>query len=67
MQTGPIVSFFHRLKGRIEEMEQYSRRQIVRILGIPESEDENTDVIVLDIARRIGLELQNGTFPGATE
>jgi hypothetical protein len=46
------------LKGRIEEMEQYSRRQSVRISGIPESEDENTDMVVLDIARRIGLELQ---------
>ncbi|KAL4222883.1 hypothetical protein ACF0H5_018923 [Mactra antiquata] len=36
---------------------QYSRRNNLRITGVPESGDENTDDIILDIAQSIGANL----------
>lgn len=42
-----------KLESRLDEQEQYGRRNNIRIFGIPEQENENTDQIVLDVAKRI--------------
>ena len=39
---------------RIDDLEQYSRTNNVRISGIPEAEIENTDLIVINMAKAIG-------------
>ena len=39
------------LEKRVDELEQYGRRNAVTISGIPENKDGNTDQIMLDIAR----------------
>ena len=49
------------LKEKANEAEQYSRRNCVRLYGIPEvkSEREDTDSVVLDLAqRKLGVELK---------
>ena len=45
------------LSKRIEELEQYGRRNGVRIHGIKEQKGENTDQIVLDLAKSIGADI----------
>jgi hypothetical protein len=45
-----------RLTTRIDDLEQYSRRSCALISGIVEREGENTDAIVLDTARLMGLD-----------
>lgn len=42
---------------RLDELEQYGRRNNLRIFGVPEKQDENTDDIVLDIASKIGVDM----------
>ncbi len=44
------------LNVKVDALEQYSRRNNVRISGIPESENENTDKIVQSIASSLGVE-----------
>ena len=39
-------------KTNIDDLEQYSRRSCLRIGGVKEEDTENTDEIVMDIARR---------------
>ncbi len=46
-----------RLERANDELEQYGRRWSVRISGIRERLDENTDDLVLDVARQMGLNL----------
>jgi hypothetical protein len=46
-----------KLCSRVEELEQYSRRQSVRISGVPEHENENTDDLALDVGRQMGINL----------
>lgn len=46
----------HSLEQQIDDLEQYSRRESVRIAGIPENENENTDEIVLDVCSSMKLE-----------
>lgn len=41
----------------LDEREQYSRRNNIRIFGIKESEDENTDQIVLKVASQLQVPL----------
>ena len=43
---------------RIDDLEQYSRTNSVRISGIPEEEEENTDRIAICIARAIGAKVE---------
>ncbi|KAK3909296.1 LINE-1 retrotransposable element ORF1 protein [Frankliniella fusca] len=38
---------------RLDELEQYGRRNNLRIFGIPEEENENTDDIILDLAAKM--------------
>ena len=45
------------LKFELDRLNQYSRRDSVRISGIPESEDENTNDIVKQLAADIGVTL----------
>ena len=47
------------LRERIDHLEQYGRRENVRINGIPEPEDndENTNAVVLKLAESIGVDL----------
>ena len=46
-----------RLKSRDDELEQYSRRNSIRIAGIKESDKRPTSEIVLDIANKNGIEV----------
>ena len=48
----------HSLERRLEESEQYSRRTCLKITGIPESENENTDEVVMDVAKTIKVDLK---------
>jgi vacuolar-type H+-ATPase subunit I/STV1 len=41
----------------IDEMRQYSRRNNVRIFGVPDKADQNTDKVVLEIAKKIGVDM----------
>lgn len=41
-----------------DEQEQYSRRNCLRISGIPQQQDECTDTIVLDIAEKLSVDLK---------
>ena len=42
---------------RLDHLEQYSRRNNIRILGVPTKPNEDTDEIVRDVAQRIGIPL----------
>ena len=42
---------------KIDDLEQYSRRSCVRIAGIPERDNENTDDHVLDLAARLDIDI----------
>ena len=46
-----------RLEGEAEAAEQYSRRNCIRVSGVRETVNENTDEIVLDMSRALSLEL----------
>ena len=52
------------LRGRVKALEsemdranQFSRRNSVRVSGIPEGRDENTDTRILNIANSIGADV----------
>lgn len=46
-----------KLSTKVDDLEQYSRRSCIRISGIEEVTDENTDEIVLQLANRLDVEL----------
>lgn len=46
------------LECRLDDMEQYQRRQCLRIFGVPEVENEDTDVIAIQVAEKTGVSLQ---------
>ena len=46
------------LKSRCEDLEQHSRKQCIRISGVPETLHENTDKKVIEIATQLGVNLQ---------
>ena len=46
-----------KLEKAVDAGEQYSRRNSLRMSGVEESNTENTDTIVLDVARAIGSEI----------
>ena len=43
------------MKIKLDEMEQYSRRNCLKITGIPEEKDENTDTLVLNVINNLIL------------
>lgn len=45
------------LKDQVDHLEQYGRRNIVRVGPIPEAPGENTDALVTTLAKSIGVEL----------
>ena len=45
------------LRAKVDDLEQYTRRNSVRIMGIPETSNEDTDKITIAIAKRIGAEI----------
>jgi hypothetical protein len=48
------------VEARTDELEQYQRRNNVRIFGVLEANDEDTDNIVLSIASKIGVNVTRG-------
>ena len=48
------------LTNRLDHLEQYSRRNNIRILGVKTTPDENTDDIVREVAHRIGIAISPG-------
>lgn len=46
------------LKERLEEQEQYSRRNNLRIFGVEETRNENTDELVVKVAAQIGVSIE---------
>jgi len=49
---GAVVS----LQARMRDMEQYSRRSNVEISGVPETENEDLDAVLQDVAAAVGVE-----------
>ncbi|KAJ8304216.1 hypothetical protein KUTeg_017799 [Tegillarca granosa] len=47
------------LKLSIDELEQYSRRNAIRITGIRENENETTDELVKDLAKKIDVDIND--------
>ena len=45
------------LEAKVDAAEQYSRRNCLRIAGVPENQSENTDVYVIDFTRAIDAEV----------
>ncbi|KAE8750844.1 hypothetical protein FOCC_FOCC002272 [Frankliniella occidentalis] len=45
------------LRARLDESEQYSRRNNLRIFGVKEKSKENTDLLVMDVAKKIGVDI----------
>ncbi|PSN36273.1 hypothetical protein C0J52_19950 [Blattella germanica] len=41
-----------------DDLEQYQRRQCLRIFSVEETREEDTDKLVLDVAAKIGVDLQ---------
>ena len=46
-----------KLTTKMGDLEQYSRRSCVRIAGIPENTNENTNEHVLDLAERLNIDI----------
>lgn len=47
-----------RLLEKSDDLEQYQRRQCLRIFGVEETREEDTDKLVIDVAAKIGVDLQ---------
>lgn len=45
------------LKRRNDELEQHSRKQCIRFSGVPFTEKENTDEKVIDIAKKLSVDI----------
>ena len=46
-----------RINTRCDDLEQYGRRNNLRIFGMPENKDEDTDELVISVAAKLGLRL----------
>ena len=44
---------------KVDELEQYGRRQNLEIVGVPEKEDENTNAIVLEVAKMLDVDIMS--------
>lgn len=49
-----------KLNDRVDELEQYGRQNSVRITGIPESSNEDTDKLVMALVSAVGAEIKLG-------
>lgn len=52
-----LESALENAESTLEKAEQYSRRNCLRVSGVPESINENTDDYVCDLARAIDVDL----------
>ena len=57
--TDSVSKLEVKLSSRVDDLEQYSRRSCLRIAGIPETQDEDTDVLVLELAARLNINVQS--------
>lgn len=47
------------IKAKCDDLEQYSRRNNIRIIGVPESAEENTDAIIMQLMKeKLGVEVK---------
>lgn len=46
------------LENKLDDLEQYQRRQCLRIFGVKEEENEDTDKQAIEVAHKIGVDLQ---------
>ncbi|PSN40809.1 hypothetical protein C0J52_21977 [Blattella germanica] len=53
-----IADLENRLLEKNDDLEQYQHRQCPRIFGVEETREEDTDKLVLDVAAKIGVDLQ---------
>ena len=44
---------------KVDELEQYGRRQNLEIVGVPEKENENTNAIVLEVAKMLDVDIMS--------
>ena len=49
-------------KFSVDQLEQYSRRENLRVVGIPTSEGEDTDHIVINLGRDLGVEVKKRRY-----
>ena len=56
-ENAELKSRVEKLEGAVEQAEQYSRRNLLRMSGIPEDPNERTDTIAVDIATAISVDL----------
>lgn len=45
------------MQNKIDDLEQYQRRQCLRIFGVEEKTNEDTDYVAIDVAQKIGVQL----------
>lgn len=45
------------LESKIDDLEQYQRRQCLRVFGVSETDGEDTDKLAIDVAKKIGVDL----------
>lgn len=53
-----ILKLENRCNNNLDDLEQYGRRMNVRIAGINESENEDTDQVVMDFAKSINVNIR---------
>ena len=46
------------LECRVDDLEQYSQRQCLRIFGVEEKDVEDTDRIVMEVVEKVGVSVQ---------
>ena len=56
-----------KLHTRCDDLEQYGRRNNLRIFGIRESKDEDTDQHVIKVAERLGVKLSANEIEPLTQ
>ena len=54
--TDSIAELEVKLSTRVDDLEQYDRRSCLRIAGMSKQEDEDTDLIVLELATRLNIQ-----------
>lgn len=56
-QINSLQSALEKTQQNLNDLEQYGRRDMITIKGIPRNKDEDTDKIVVDVASLIGVNL----------
>lgn len=57
LETLRLSNIIEEMKNNINDMEQYSRRECCEISGIPETPDEDTNVLVIKVGALMDIEL----------